>query len=128
MPKTCTYDWNGKAGKAQWSLEEDTLLLMPESGAPLPFAVKELSGISGDGFSLDLRVPGAVLKLSKLGQDGPTLLEQLRAHLAPPSRRCAAAHGNGDARSLPLPGLLTRRGETRGRPALRRCPAHSPRR
>lgn len=78
MPRTCTYDWNGRSGKTQWSLAEDTLFLMPESGAPLPLAVKEVSGISGDGYSLDLRVPGAVLKLSKLGQDGPTLLEQLR--------------------------------------------------
>jgi hypothetical protein len=78
LTRSCTYSWNGNSGKTQWSLDEDSLLLMPESGAPLPLAVKEVSGISGDGYSLDLRVPGAVLKLSKLGQDGPTLLEQLR--------------------------------------------------
>ena len=78
MPKTCTYEWNGKGGKASWSLEEDVLLLIPDGAAPLPFAVKELSSISGDGFTLDLKVPGGLLRLSKLGQDGPTLLEQLR--------------------------------------------------
>lgn len=78
MPRTCSYEWNGTSGNAQWSLALDTLLLMPESGTPLPFAVKEMSGISGDGFALDLRVPGAVLKLGKLGQDGPTLLEHLQ--------------------------------------------------
>jgi len=78
MPKTCTYSWNSTSGNAQWTLAEDTLLLLPESGTPLPFAVRELSGISGDGYSLDLRVPGAVLKLGKLGQDGPTLLEHLQ--------------------------------------------------
>jgi hypothetical protein len=78
MPKTCTFEWNDKSGQAQWSLAEDILLLMPESGPPLPFAVKEISGISGDGHSLDLRVPGAALKLSRLGQDGPTLLEHLQ--------------------------------------------------
>ena len=78
MPKTCTYEWNGKGGKAAWSLEDDVLLLMPDGAAPLPFAVRELSGISGDGFALDLKVPGGLLQLSKLGQDGPTLLEQLQ--------------------------------------------------
>jgi hypothetical protein len=40
--------------------------------------VKEISGIAGDGYELQLRLPGAMLSLSKLGQDGPTLLEQLR--------------------------------------------------
>jgi hypothetical protein len=78
MPRTCTYDWNGKPGKASWTLEEATLLLMPEGGAPLPFAVKEFSGIAGDGYALELRVPGGLLKLSKLGQDGPTLLDRLQ--------------------------------------------------
>jgi len=78
LPRTCTYSWNSKSGRALWTLAEDTLLLMPESGDPLPFSVKEMSGISGDGYTLDLRVPGAVVKLSKLGQDGPTLLEQLQ--------------------------------------------------
>jgi hypothetical protein len=78
MPRTCTYDWNGTSAKASWTLEEETLLIIPEGGAPLPFAVKELSGIAGDGFELDLRVPGGLLKLARLGQDGPTLLDQLR--------------------------------------------------
>ena len=78
MPKTCTYTWNGATGKAQWSLAEDTLLLLPEGGSPLPFAVKEMSGISGDGYALDVRVPGAVLPLGRLGQDGPTLLDTLQ--------------------------------------------------
>src|SRR5512143_1110468 len=77
MPKTCTYDLNGKAGKAAWTLEEGSLLLMPEGGAPLPFAVKEFSGLAGDGYVLEMRVPGGLLKLYKLGQDGPTLLDQL---------------------------------------------------
>lgn len=78
MPRTCTYDWNGKSAKASWTLEEDSLLLMPEGGAPLPFAVKEFSGIAGDGYTLELLVPGGLLKLTKLGQDGPTLLDQLK--------------------------------------------------
>lgn len=78
MPRTCTYDWNSTSGKASWTLEEDTLLLLPEGGAPLPFAVKEFSGIAGDGFALELHLPGGLLRLSKLGQDGPTLLDQLQ--------------------------------------------------
>lgn len=78
MPKTCTYTWNGTAGKAEWSFAEGTFLLLPEGGAPLPFAAREFSGIAGDGYTLELRVPGGLLSLGRMGQDGPTFLEALQ--------------------------------------------------
>ena len=50
------------------------------------FPVKEMAGIAGDGYAIDLSVPGltgvapglAPLTLSKLGAEGPTLLDLLQ--------------------------------------------------
>lgn len=75
--RTCTLAFAGRTGSAQWSLEGDRLTLLPAAGTPLPVALVEVSGLSGDGYSLDLRLGGAALSLSKLGAEGPTLKEQL---------------------------------------------------
>jgi hypothetical protein len=61
-----------------------------EAGGPLSFAVKEVTGVSGDGYTVRVALEGPAasgfapaggspeLVLSMLGHDGPTLLESLR--------------------------------------------------
>lgn len=98
MAKSCTYDWAGSSGRAEWSFDGDALLLAPEDGAPFALALKECAGISGDGFALTLRYGGQNLRLARLGQDGPTLLEQLW-RLWPPARAQALRlSGSGEPR------------------------------
>lgn len=98
MAKTCTYQWSGSGGRAEWSFDGDALLLTPEDGAPFAMALKECAGISGDGYALTLRCGDRALQLARLGQDGPTLLEQLR-RLWPPARaRALRLSGSGEPR------------------------------
>ncbi len=98
MSRTCTYEWSGSSGRAEWSFDGEALLVAPEDGAPFAVALKECSGISGDGYNLVLRFAGQGLQLGRLGQDGPTLLEQLR-RLWPPARAQALRlAGSGEPR------------------------------
>lgn len=88
MTGTCRFSLAERSGAATWSYDGWSLVVTPEGGGPLTFAVKELAGISGDDYTVRVRVPGAAgpaagagvaeLELSMLGHDGPTLGEALR--------------------------------------------------
>jgi hypothetical protein len=125
MSRTCRFTFGDRSGAAEWIYDGEHLTLTPEEGGVLSVALKELAGVSSDGYTLDLVVPagplggaapmdaespaagaaaaaraaGAVgaladaagtlgrpaaagaadhLVLTRLGADGPTLLEALR--------------------------------------------------
>lgn len=59
MSRTCQFAFAGASGPAEWSFDEVTLIVAPANGRPLVFPVQELVGIAGDGFNLELTVPGA---------------------------------------------------------------------
>jgi hypothetical protein len=93
MTGTCQFSYGGHAGSAAWAFDGSSLIVTPDDGAPLDFTVKELTGVSGDDYSVAVEVPGkggegargsgsedapSRLVLSRLGHDGPTLAESLR--------------------------------------------------
>jgi hypothetical protein len=89
MTGFCEFSFGQRSGAAAWSYDGASLVVVAEGAAPLSFAVKELSGLSGDEYTLKVRVSGgaagaaakagpAELVLSMLGHDGPTLGEALR--------------------------------------------------
>jgi hypothetical protein len=99
MARSGQFSFGGRSGPAEWSFDGSYLVVTPEAGAPLSFPLPELAGIAGDGYTLVLTVTGAAvggtgtlgaagsravparraeLIMSRLGADGPTLLEELR--------------------------------------------------
>lgn len=83
---------------AEWRLEGDRLLVTPKGGTPLPFRLQEVSGISGDGYAIKLRVNGEILCLERLGGEGPTLLESLKRLWLPIRSNVLRLTGEGNAR------------------------------
>jgi hypothetical protein len=94
MVGTCQFTFGQRSGVAAWSYDGLSLVVTPDGAGPLTFAVKELAGISGDDYTVQVVVPGAGaagaggaagstgaaagLVVSHLGHDGPTLAESLR--------------------------------------------------
>lgn len=78
MAGPCRFSFGTRSGAGQWSFDGSYLLLTPEAGAPIPLALQEIRGISGDGYTITLAAPEVELVLSRLGAGGPTLLEELR--------------------------------------------------
>ena len=73
----------GNAVKASWALEKDTLLFTPDAAPPLVLPIQSLSGISGDGYEIELHHSQGSFFLARLGADGPTLLETLHRSWPP---------------------------------------------
>jgi hypothetical protein len=80
-------------------------VLTPETGAPVSLALQEVSGITGDGYSITLTAPAVELVLSKLGADGPTLLEELRRLWLVARAKVLRLGGSGEGR--PFYGRVT---------------------
>jgi hypothetical protein len=96
MARSCQFVFGSRSGPAEWSYDGSFLQVAPASGGPVSVPLAEIAGISGDGYTVTLKVPlqagvapgqaGAAagqigadeLTLAKLGADGPTLLERLR--------------------------------------------------
>jgi len=78
VARTCRLVRAGRSVDAQWHRDGDALVLSPSGAPALTVQLGEVSGLSGDGFSVRLRVPDGEIALEKLGGDGPTLLEALR--------------------------------------------------
>ena len=85
MSRTCRFTFGTRAGAGEWTFDGEHLTLSPEDGGPLSVALAEMAGIAGDGYTVDVIVPGDApgvdaphLVLSRLGAEGPTLLEELR--------------------------------------------------
>ena len=85
MARSCRFTVGSRSGAAEWSFDGSSLVVAAEGGSPLAYPVREIIGIAGDGHTLRLTIPGAAagrdeLTLSRLGAEGPTLLDSLRRH------------------------------------------------
>ena len=105
MARTCRYSLDGAEGAAEWQLDDTSLVLLPQGGSPLIYAIRELRGISSsDGYEIRVLVPGgagtssSTLVMSRLGADGPTMLEQLRRTWLPARADALRLAGSGEAK------------------------------
>lgn len=106
MARTGRFSFEGRSGTAEWSFDGSTLAISPEDGGPLSFTVKEMTGVSGDGYTVRVGLEGATapLELSMLGHDGPTLLESLRREWTKARAKVLRLGGSGDG--WPTPGQI----------------------
>lgn len=75
------------------------MVVMPEQGSPISVAVNELAGIAGDGYELRVSLLGLEeLVLSRLGAEGPTLLEGLRRAWIPARAKVLRLGGSGEGK------------------------------
>jgi hypothetical protein len=132
MSRTCQFVFAGRSGPAEWSFDEVSLIVAPADGRPLVFPLQEMAGIAGDGYTLELTVPGSaapgvtgeagdaapaaaaapatrttppLLSLTKLGAEGPTLLDALqRTWLV---ARAKALRLGGSGQGKPFSGMVS---------------------
>jgi hypothetical protein len=105
MARTCRFTFGDRSGAAEWIYDGEQLTLTPEGGGVLSVALKELAGISGDGYTLDLVVPGGGpggtgdhLILARLGAEGPTLSEALRREWLTARAKVLRLGGSGEGK------------------------------
>jgi len=116
MSRPCWLTRPGFAGRAEWFLDDETLVLAPEGSAPEPYAIREIAGIGGDEFAIELRIGDGACTLSRLGSDGPGLQDRLRRLWLP--QRAAALRIAGSGEGRPFAGSITRGGTSRAFRAL----------
>lgn len=95
MSHGCRLVRNGSSVDARWRRDGDTLIVAPISGLVLTVALGEVSGISGDGFTVSLRTSFGEITLERMGADGPTLLQELRRDWPPLRARLLRLTGGG---------------------------------
>ena len=125
MSRTCQFAFAGRSGAAEWSFDEVSLIVAPADGRPLVFPVQEMAGIAGDGYTLELTVPGpaapaltgeaaratvaaapaaqaapSLLSLTKLGAEGPTLLAALQRTWLVARAKALRLGGSGEGKSF----------------------------
>jgi hypothetical protein len=83
MAKSCRIACDAFSGEGRWQRDGDLIVLSPAAAAPFSLAIGEVSGISGDGFTITLSSASSSVRLEKLGGDGPTLLQDLRRDWPP---------------------------------------------
>lgn len=134
MARTCRFAFAGRTGAAEWSFDGAVVTVTPEDGSPFSLPVKEFTGISGDGYTVRMGLPGAArgaapaaeaagvagtpaqaaegpavtgafAELSMLGHDGPTLLESLRREWIEARVEVLRLAGSGEGR--PVSGVTT---------------------
>ena len=134
MSRTCQFAFAGRSGPAEWSFDEVALVVSPADGRPLVFPLQEMAGIAGDGYTLELTVPGAAapaatgdtagegsaapagaapggppavphLSLTKLGAEGPTLLDALQRTWLVARAKALRLGGSGEGK--PFSGMVS---------------------
>lgn len=100
MTRSCTLSRPGFSGRAEWLLDETSLLLTPEGLPPEVYALRDLTSVDGDGYEIHL----GTLTLARLGAEGPTLLETLRRRW--PVQRADALRLTGSGTPHPFTGCL----------------------
>jgi hypothetical protein len=113
MSRTCQFTFAGRSGPAEWSFDEVSLVVAPDGGSPLVFPVREMAGVAGDGYTLELataatagatpaapstETASSLLSLSKLGAEGPTLLDALRRTWLVARAKALRLGGSGEGR------------------------------
>ena len=134
MSRACQFAFAGRSGPAEWSFDEVSLVVAPTDGRPLVFPVQEMAGVAGDGYTVEIAVPGPaaagtgaaaspgaapvplaaqsatqsaspLLSLSKLGAEGPTMLDALqRAWIV---ARAKALRLGGSGQGKPFSGAVS---------------------
>ncbi len=127
MSRTCQFAFAGRSGAAEWSFDEVDLVVSPADGRPMVFPVKEMAGIAGDGYTIDVTVPGLAagasgapaaapaaqaaaqaaapaLTLAKLGAEGPTLLDLLQRTWLVARAKALRLGGTGEGK--PFSGMV----------------------
>jgi hypothetical protein len=74
MTRSCTLSRPGFSGRAEWLLDDTSLLLTPEGLPPEVHALRDFTSVDGDGYEIRL----GTLTLARVGAEGPTLLEAVR--------------------------------------------------
>ena len=118
MNRPCSLERAGATLRAGWALDGATLVVTAEGRGPEAIRLREVAGVSGDDFSLRLRLGEESLTLSRLGAEGANLLAEVRRLWLPEradalrlagagdSVRFAAAMARGDGALRPCQGLL----------------------
>ena len=98
MPHDCIFSRSGFFGRCEWSLDERALLISPQGLPTEAYPIREIAGISGDGYTIQLGYRGDALTLTRLGEAGLPLVESLRRTW--PMLRAAALSlaGSGEPR------------------------------
>jgi hypothetical protein len=78
MAHECIFSRSGYFGRSEWTLDERSLLISPQASPIDVYPIREIAGISGDGYTIQLGYRGDVLTLSRVGAGGPALVEALR--------------------------------------------------
>ena len=152
MSRTCQFAFAGRSGPAEWSFDEVSLVVAPADGRPLIFPVREMAGIAGDGYTVELAIPGPaapavtgeaggamgapmapavpgaaasrppsartappLLSLSRLGAEGPTLLDALQRTWIAARAKALRLGGSGEGK--PFSGMVSGIDGTGGGPA-----------
>jgi hypothetical protein len=100
VPRSCSFSRPGLTGKAEWLLDETTLRLTPEGRAAEVYPICELTSVTGDGYE----ITAGPITLSRLGAEGPTLLQALRDRWL--TQRAAALRLTGSGEAHPFTGML----------------------
>ena len=74
----CIFSRSGYFGRSEWTLDERALLISPQGLPTEVYPIREIAGISGDGYTIQLSYGGDALTLSRVGDEGPPLVEALR--------------------------------------------------
>ena len=59
MARGCSFSFGSRSGAGHWSFDGSFLLVTPDTGAPISLPVAEMSGISGDDYTVTVTVPAA---------------------------------------------------------------------
>ncbi|HUK13902.1 MAG TPA: hypothetical protein VLW17_11435 [Thermoanaerobaculaceae bacterium] len=96
MPRSCSLTRAGLASPAEWSLDDETLVVAPDGAPPEACPVREIAGIGGDDYTLEVKLADGGFTLGKLGADGSTLQERLRRLWLPQRAAALRLAGTGD--------------------------------
>jgi hypothetical protein len=106
MSRTCQFSFAGRSGPAEWSFDETALVVSPSGGRPLVFPIREVAGVAGDGYTIELTVPGGATAGATAGEPGggaaATSAGTLAAGVAgaPPHPRLALAKLGAEGSTL----------------------------
>ena len=102
MSPDCVLNRPGYFGKCEWTLDESSLTIWPQSQPPEVYGLREIASVGGNESDVRLRHGGDALSLTRLGADGATLLEAL--HRTWPPQRADALRLSGTGTTAPYNG------------------------
>ena len=88
MAPDCIFNRPGYFGRCEWTLDERSLTIVPQSQAPEVYALREILGVGGEAYDIRVHYEAGTLNLTRVGADGAALLEAL--HRTWPPQRAEA--------------------------------------